>query len=380
MGKGTIFYVHGAGNRDDNAKANEKELRTRFGLTAASPKLRRSHWGERTAPAASFPDLAKVLPDVIPIDAGFAAVPDLADPLAPLRALAAGPDEAAFTAPPADANQLLALLEAGIVDLSDPEVGLSAADLQAAAATVRTSAAYNAAAAPAVDVVDATLLSVSTVAVADQAAAGFGVGDVLGAIGKAASGIAEQVLGSGAMSAIGTWAGANLGPALKLALSRRLAQDREAIMRRVLLVPTDVLFYQRNGAACRAFLRDELRALEPPVVVIGHSLGGILLVDTLFGPDAEDVGVVQLITFGSQSAYLQSVGALGQLAPNLPWVNIWTRFDFVSFLAGQMWPGKVVDVEIPMDIGFPDSHGSYYVTDAFIDAVMAVPAVEAILT
>ena len=376
---GTIFYVHGAGSRDAQAAIYEADLRSGLGLPGDSPKLRRSRWGEQTAPRADLPDLAKVLPEVIPADAGFARVPDLEDPLAPLRALEARQGEAAFSAPPADANQLLALLQAGIVDLSDPEIGLTAGDLQAAAAAVARSPEFNAAAGAAVDVVDATLESVSAVAIRRQAAAGFGVGDVVGAIAKATGAIAERILGSGAMSAIGTWVGASLGPALKLALSRRLAQDREAIMRRVVLVPTDVVFYQRNGAACREFVRGELEAVEAPVVAVGHSLGGILLVDTLFGADARDVGVSHLITFGSQSAFLQSVGALGEVTPSLPWINIWTRYDFVSFLAGAMWPGLVEDVEIPMAIGFPDSHASYYLTDAFIDVLRAQPSVQAIL-
>jgi len=376
-GKGTILYVHGAGSRDPTASGYEAELRTRFGLSANSTKLRRSHWGEKKGPDASLPDLDKVLPEVIPAEAGFGPVAGADDPLAALRALAPGPDEAAFVVPTPDANQLLQLLQAGLVDLSD--VGLSAESLQAAASAVAASPEYAAAAGAGVDVVDATLQSVSAVAIRNEGAGAFGLGDIASAIGAAAGAIAERVLGSGVLSVAGSWIGTNLGPALKLALSRRLAQERGKIMRKGILVPTDVLYYQRNGAEIREFIRSEISELDPPVVALGHSLGGIILVDALFTPDQEKTAVELLITFGSQSAFLRSVGALGPLTPNLRWVNIWTRYDFASFLAAQIWPGLVEDVEVPIDVGFPDSHAAYYTTPAFINRIKAEPAVQAIL-
>jgi hypothetical protein len=376
-GPGSLFYLHGAGNRDVDAAAYEDALRAGLGLSPTSKKLVRSHWGEQCGTDATLPRLDDILPEVIPGGAGFEVVPDVEDPMAPLRALAAPPGQAAFVAPTADADQLLALLEAGIVDLSD--IGIAADSVQQAANTVATSPEYAAAAGPVVDVVDATLQSVSAVAVANEGAAAFGPGDVVAAIAKASGAIAERVLGSSAMSVLGTWAGANLLPGLKLALSRRLAQDRAAILRKGVLVPTDILVYQRNGAVIRDFVRSEIAALEPPVVAIGHSLGGIILVDALFEPGQAQNTVELVITFGSQSAYLQSVGGLGELSPNLPWINIWTRYDFVSFLAEKMWPGKVTDIEIPIEVGFPDSHGAYYVSEAFFDTVRAQPAVKAIL-
>jgi len=376
-GKGTIFYVHGAGNRDPQASSYEAELRSRFELSADSTKLSRSHWGEKKGPDASLPGLDDILPEVIPADAGFGPVADIDDPLASLRALAPGPGEAAFAAPSRDADQLLQLLQAGLVDLAD--VGLSVESLQAAAAAVAASPEYAAAAGSSVNVVDATLQSVSAVAIKAEGTGAFGLGDITSAIGAAAGAIAERLLGSGVLSVAGSWIGTNLGPPLKLALSRRLARERGSIMRKGILVPTDVLYYQRNGAEIRQFIRDEISELDPPVVALGHSLGGIILVDALFSPDTEKTAVELLVTFGSQSAFLQSVGALGALSPNVRWINIWTRYDFASFLVAQIWPGLVEDVEVPIEVGFPDSHSAYYTTPAFIDRIKAEPAVRAIL-
>jgi hypothetical protein len=404
MGQGTIFYVHGAGNREADASAYEGALRSGFKLAANSSKLKRSAWGERRGPDKALPRLDSVLPAPA-MDAGFGPVgaqADLTDPLAPLRALGpmpggAGPAGGAAFVPgaalggnggvatavagsaarPADSDQLLLLLQAGLVDLD--ELGISAESLQRAATTVATSPEYAAADGRAEVVVDATLESVAAMAIKEEGAGAFGVGDIGAAIGKAAGGIAHAVLGSGVLSVAGEWVGTHLGPGLKLALSRRLDKERSSLMHKGVLVPADVLFYQRNGAAVRDFVRDEISKLEPPVAAMGHSLGGIILVDTLFGPDAVATNVKLLVTFGSQSAFLESVSALSPVKPTLPWINIWTRYDFASFLAGKIWPGKVTDVEVPIEIGFPDAHGAYYATAGFFDEIRAQPIVQSIL-
>jgi hypothetical protein len=377
MGSGTIFYVHGAGNRHAQAEGYEAQLREGLGIAAGSPRLRRSDWGEQLGPKAAMPGLESILPEVIPAGAGFAAQPDLADPTAPLRALS-GAGAAGFAAPKSDGDQLLALLQAGLVDLDD-ELGVRVDTLQAAATSVAESQDYaNAAGSPST-VVEATLQSVSAAALAEQDGVAFGAGDVLSAVGGVASGVARQILGSGVASVVGSWGGTTLLPGLKLGLTKQLAQDRAAIMRKTALVPTDVLFYQRHGASIRDGIREEIAQLDGPVIALGHSLGGIILVDTLFEDGAPDTKVELLVTFGSQSAYLQCVQALDPLTPKGRWVNIWTPYDFVSFIAGGMWPGLVEDVKIPIDVGFPDAHGAYYQTPAFLDVLKAQAEIAAVL-
>lgn len=381
MGKGTIFYVHGAGNRDKEAADYEAALRLGLFGAQADPalaaRLQRSTWGQQAGPDAAFPLLDATLPEVVSGDVGFVTAPDLADPVAPLKALAPEPGKAALAAGSVDADLLLMILEAGLVDLSDE--GISADALRQAAKTVASSSAYRDAAGPGEALIDATLESVATVVIANEGAGALGPGDLVKAVGAVAGAIGKALLGSGVASVVGSWLGTNLGPPAKLALSKRLARERGQFMRKSILVPADVLFYQRNGEEIRSWVRMEIGKLEPPVVALGHSLGGIILVDALFTPDSPKTNVELLITFGSQSAFLQSIGALGPLTPNLPWLNLWTRYDFASFLAGSMWPGLVRDVEIPIDVGFPDAHGAYYESAQFFTEIKAHPIVKEVL-
>ena len=53
----------------------------------------------------------------------------------------------------------------------------------------------------------------------------------------------------------------------------------------------------------------------------------------------------------------RSFGEIEEVQPTLPWLNIWTMYDFVSFRTQEFWP-PAQDVEIPIDVGFPDSHGA----------------------
>lgn len=81
-----------------------------------------------------------------------------------------------------------------------------------------------------------------------------------------------------------------------------------------------------------------------------------------------------LVTFGSQSAFLSAIGAFGAVTPSCPWLNVWSRNDFVSFLAAGLWPERVTDAELTTSVGFPDAHGAYYTEPAFFRLVTAHPA------
>ena len=82
------------------------------------------------------------------------------------------------------------------------------------------------------------------------------------------------------------------------------------------------------------------------------------------------------MTFGSQSAFLASIGALDEVRPTLPWLNVWSRNDFVSFLAGGLWPGQVDRPRSSvLGVGFPESHGAYAGEPAFFQAYHGPPGV-----
>ena len=183
------------------------------------------------------------------------------------------------------------------------------------------------------------------------------------------------MLGGGPLAAVGAWVGPKLTAPLALWASQKLAPRRSQIMHESLLPAIDVLFYQRNGQAIRDHVAGEIAALEAPRLVIGHSLGGIILVDTLFGPDAPSTDVALLVTFGSQAPFLAAFGALGDDTPRLPWLNFWTRYDFVSFLAAGIWQDRVDDRELPRSrSGSPAAHGAYYDSDEMGKQIREHPA------
>jgi hypothetical protein len=392
MGAGTFFYAHGAGNREADAAAYAVQLREGLGLTAAPNRLRYSKWGAKCGPDPAFPLIDETLPlPPAPGPIGLESTdvePAAADSFAPLKALASpvALEAAAVVPKPTDIDWLVGALKAGTIDLSD--IGISQASLTAAAVEVEASPEFAAAGGDDADLFDAVLTSIVARARELEPASGpalesFSLSDISDGIKQAVGTAANRLLGS-VSSAIGGWIGPKLKPAALLAISRRAATQRSAIMHSSgFLVPADVLFYQRRGADIRAFIRTELAGLPRPVVAMGHSLGGIALVDTLFGPDAPaapaDLGVDQLITFGSQSAMLKAIGAIDSVKPRIPWLNIWTLYDFVSFRAADILPGAE-DKEIAIEVGFPDSHGAYYTTPAFFDAIKANPIAKKILS
>jgi len=104
------------------------------------------------------------------------------------------------------------------------------------------------------------------------------------------------------------------------------------------------------------------------VVALGNSLGGIILVETLAAPDAPRPDL--LVTVGSQSSLLMTIGALGALgasgarAPFQPWLNVYDPRDFLAFVAQPVWPDEpgIRDLEVDSGEGFPDSHGATYLS------------------
>jgi hypothetical protein len=418
MAKGRILYVHGAGNRAQDAARSAGLLRTRLHLEAAPDRLVVSDWGQALGPDAGLPGLDRVLP-VYPDHglrvAGIAPGRDavLTDAYAPLRALGPAPRRAPRTTRRAaaadataaaaagaprttsrrsaragkaagrrseDADRLLAFLALGGVDLSAG--GVPAGKLAAAARDVASSPEYAAAKGGAPAILDATATSVlARAAELDPASAGRKglLGIDLGWLADRAGDLAAAVLGGGLASAVEAWVGPHLTPGLSLWASRKVAPKRRALMHDHTLVAADVLHYERNGERIRSHVRAEIAALATPRMVLAHSLGGIIAVDALFGPGAPALDVALLVTFGSQSPFLAAIDALDTVTPRVPWLNLWATYDFVSFLAAGTWPGSVEDREIPAEVGFPAAHGSYFTSEEFGRAILSHPAAAGVL-
>ena len=142
----------------------------------------------------------------------------------------------------------------------------------------------------------------------------------------------------------------------------------------------DILLYQRRGDTILDTIENTIleSANDGEVIALGHSLGGIMLVDLLSRPRAAGkLPVRKLITVGSQSPAFYACDSLGTIrkgaalppgAPFLPWLNVFDRNDFLSFCASRCFPGMpagIADFEIKSGVSFPEAHSAYFRQDAF---------------
>lgn len=156
---------------------------------------------------------------------------------------------------------------------------------------------------------------------------------------------------------------------------------RVDLMRGVTPGVGDILHYERRGDDILAAIEAKILDLGKdgsPLVALGHSLGGIMLVDLLSRPrPAGALPVVQLVTVGSQAPALFKFDALGSLRlpngvstarPFTPWLNVFDRNDFLSFCASRAFPGAptgIADYEVSSGVPFPEAHGAYFRLPAF---------------
>lgn len=165
----------------------------------------------------------------------------------------------------------------------------------------------------------------------------------------------------------------------------QIAVDRRRGLQGASTAPIgDILYYQRRGGEIAAYVAERLRAAaaRPPVVAVGHSLGGIILVDLLSRAGAPPVDL--LVTAGSQAPMLYAIDSLEQIrwgqaqpAPFTPWLNIYNRQDFLSFCAARVFAGadgtdgtdgtsgaagarRIQDEEVDPGVPFPESHSAYW--------------------
>lgn len=145
----------------------------------------------------------------------------------------------------------------------------------------------------------------------------------------------------------------------------------------------DILVYQAKGQKIRDFIREQIQneQVEPPVVVMAHSLGGIACVDLLIEQDLRDK-VACLITVGSQAPFFYEIGALQRLAYGEPlpahfpkkWLNIYDLRDFLSYVGDRpgIFPGKMTDHLVDNRQPFPEAHSAYWANEQTWDAIEQV--------
>ncbi|MFE4421106.1 hypothetical protein [Streptomyces sp. NPDC056817] len=149
------------------------------------------------------------------------------------------------------------------------------------------------------------------------------------------------------------------------AASRAVVRRRRALTQATHPAAGDVLRYLSRGEQVRDGLRDLLAGLEPPVTVVGHSLGGIIALDTLVTTALPQVGL--LVTAGSQGPFLYESGALPSLThpeplpPHVPdWLNLYDPRDLLGHLGAGLFPGRVTDVAVDNRQPFPAAHSAYW--------------------
>lgn len=129
----------------------------------------------------------------------------------------------------------------------------------------------------------------------------------------------------------------------------------------------DIFFHLRRGSIFLDFVVERMQPWPQPLVAVGHSLGGVMLVDLL--SRSSHPPVAKLVTAGSQAPLFYAVDSLETLrpgaatpAPFVPWLNIYDRADFLSYLAGDLFgPNpQIRDEEVRSGVPFPDSHSAYW--------------------
>ncbi|MDQ1015603.1 alpha/beta fold hydrolase [Streptomyces afghaniensis] len=151
--------------------------------------------------------------------------------------------------------------------------------------------------------------------------------------------------------------------------ARAVERRRRALTEAAHPAAGDILRYLSRGAAFRDGLRALVAGLEPPVAVVGHSLGGIIALDTLISAPLPQVGL--LVTVGSQGPFLYESGSLPSLEHPAPlpsyvpaWLNLYDPRDLLGYLGAELFPGRVTDVAVDNGQPFPAAHSAYWTNPA----------------
>jgi hypothetical protein len=404
---GSIFFVHGTGNWDGRRPGINTQLATT--LDAIRRGLARSKMSTITVDgppwardlAADWPDISQVLPQASatrtkraigengePTDDADTWELLLQDPLIELRLVGLG-------AQAESAPRVGGLLPAQIVSeltrrltLADADLantGVDQAHLKAATRLVADSEELEAAAEAINEPANSELLDTVTRAVVAQMLVSYRDDPDVPAPVALLSGDARSDLVTAVRAALATGTYKALVPkraqraaaALAARVGTRWAvARRDALMDPVTAFLADIAFYLQHGQELRNYVRARIDSLPPPHVLLGHSLGGVALVDLMSGDDRPEADL--LITVGSQAPYLYLVDALANLRPPhperrpfAPWLNIYNRRDLLSFCAMPVFAGVggVEDVAVDPGVPFPESHSAYWDAPATWEAV-----------
>ena len=149
-----------------------------------------------------------------------------------------------------------------------------------------------------------------------------------------------------------------------------IERHRAGITNGVVDFVRNVFFYLNAAEAVRSYvdvaIDDAVAGRRGPVVVAGHSLGGVIALEAL---SARPRDVDLLVTAGSQAPLFSLMGVLPAVgpeapgrAPFAPWLNVLNRRDPLSFRAAEVFgwaPSLPVDEEIAQPRDLIDAHIGY---------------------
>lgn len=392
---GSLLFVHGTGVRQPGLRKLVAVIEERCRANGLDGiELCDVPWGQMVG--ASLEGVAASLPDRVAPEATLADVSDSAgawallldDPLFELRLAAEQPRGGPSTLVPgarrADEEARARLQRLGGIDDESAQrkvakAGLTSQEVAAAALLVAASPELSSAALAADSAVDPDLVEAMARAVV-ASVLGNHRSDAPGLEPAAAfdrdlraeavQALTDTIAPEGTMG-IGGWLKDRF-VAFSSHVGTSLAGGRRGgLMDLSSPFVADILYYQRRGDEIRSFVASRLAGLRRPVVAVGHSLGGVVLVDLLSRGDAPPVDL--LVTVGSQSPLFYTIDALEHLRPGQPsepfrpWLNIYNPKDFLSFCAERVFPGfdGIVDQVVDPEAPFPESHGAYWFDDTF---------------
>lgn len=188
----------------------------------------------------------------------------------------------------------------------------------------------------------------------------------------------ELTEGNTSRGVITNWVKSQVMGGLRHLGDKRLQQTRGKLTDIAHSFSGDILFYQAKGKKIRDFIQEQVEQVEPPVVLLAHSLGGIACVDLLVKQKLPQIKL--LITVGSQAPFLYEIDALQSLSYGeaLPdyfprWLNIYDLRDTLSYVGDHqgLFFGKIKDVKVDNKQPFPESHGAYWYSSDTWDAILS---------
>jgi hypothetical protein len=383
----TLLYVHGIANRGADGPTTCKLLQTELTKRGRSNyKVIGCDWGDLHG--AHLPVHAKSVPspdyehgpDSLPPDQSIAgAWASLqVDPLAQLIEM-----NAATHAPPplSAAPHFSTTIDSTLVSLKaqaspDSSIGNDlATDLYEAHLILVSNTTYKQYCdQPSIDRVIAEALCRAMISLAYlRQSSSLGDSPSTGTLESLANSLAGRILTSEKAFGVSlVW------PIIARLGTRILQSHRRQLTAALIPCVGDVLTYQTHGAR----LRDQIKNIaslphEPPLVLLGHSLGGVACVDALCEDPIPNLSL--LVTAGSQAGFFHELGILHScprtsvLPGHFPrWLNFYDLNDFLAYLAAPVFTHSqdIIDIKVASGKPFIESHSSYWFVRRFWDTLI----------